>query len=85
VANVPARQPQQSRPASLFVPRSRDFGPFKPLVPFAETDRALFFGRERELNELTEMLSGDRPSALLFGDAGIGKTSLVRAGLVPLM
>lgn len=84
MATVIARQPP-SRSASLLVPRSRDFGPFKPLVPFAETDRALFFGRERETSELAEMLAGDRASALLFGASGIGKTSLVRAGLIPLM
>lgn len=67
------------------MPRSRDFGPFKPLVPFAETDRALFFGREREVADLADLLSGDRASALLYGESGIGKTSLVRAGLVPLL
>ncbi|HXU71428.1 MAG TPA: HEAT repeat domain-containing protein [Polyangia bacterium] len=84
MATVTARQPT-SRSASLLVPRSRDFGPFKPLVPFAETDRALFFGREREVADLAEMLAGERASALLYGEAGIGKTSLVRAGLVPLL
>src|SRR5437879_6869859 len=79
-----ARQPT-SRSASLLVPRSRDFGPFKPLVPFAETERALFFGREREVADLADLLAGERASALLYGEAGIGKTSLVRAGLVPLL
>ncbi|MGZ3440616.1 MAG: ATP-binding protein, partial [Polyangia bacterium] len=84
MATVTARQPP-SRSASLLVPRSRDFGPFKPLVPFAETDRALFFGRERETADLAELLAGDRASALLYGESGIGKTSMVRAGLVPLL
>ncbi|HEY2746694.1 MAG TPA: HEAT repeat domain-containing protein, partial [Polyangia bacterium] len=84
MATVTARQPT-SRSASLLVPRSRDFGPFKPLVPFAETDRALFFGREREVADLAELLAGERASALLYGESGIGKTSLVRAGLVPLL
>jgi hypothetical protein len=83
VATVPVRPTAPRSPSRSLVPRSRDFGPFKPLVPFAETDRALFFGRERELNDLLEMLAGDRASALVFGEAGIGKTSLVRAGLVP--
>lgn len=67
------------------VPRSRDFGPFKPLTPFAETDRALFFGREREVEDLAKMLTGERSSALLFGESGVGKTSLVRAGLIPTL
>lgn len=60
-----------------------DFGPFRPLKPYVEADRSLFFGRERELALLQEKLQGDRPSALLYGEAGIGKTSLVRAGLLP--
>ncbi|HZS36065.1 MAG TPA: HEAT repeat domain-containing protein, partial [Polyangia bacterium] len=60
-----------------------DSGPFRPLRPFTEGDRALFFGRDRELAELGEKLGGDRPLALLFGEAGIGKTSLVRAGVLP--
>ncbi len=84
MATVSARQPS-SRSASLLVPRSRDFGPFKPLVPFTEVNRSLFFGRERELSELTELLAGDRASALLFGEAGVGKTSLVRAGVIPTL
>jgi HEAT repeat protein len=56
-------------------------------VPFNEVDRALFFGREREVSELAEMLSpsSNHASALLFGEVGVGKTSLVRAGLVPLL
>src|SRR5690242_15443053 len=62
-----------------------DFGPFRPLRPYTEADRSLFFGRERELGELVERLSGDRQSALLLGESGIGKTSLVRAGLVPTL
>jgi len=62
-----------------------DFGPFRPLKPYTEADRSLFFGRERELSELVEKLSGDRQSALLLGESGIGKTSLIRAGLIPTL
>src|SRR5258708_3164425 len=79
-----ARQPT-SRSASLLVPRSRDFGPFKPLVPFAEPDRALFFDPERHTTHRADLLAGDRASVLLYGESGIGKASLVRAGLVPLL
>jgi HEAT repeat protein len=60
-----------------------DYGPFRPLTPYTESDRSLFFGREHEVAELAEKLSGDRPSALLLGEAGSGKTSLVRAALLP--
>jgi HEAT repeat protein len=62
-----------------------DFGPFRPLRPYTEADRGLFFGRDREVGELVELLTGDRPSALLLGESGVGKTSLLRAGLVPAL
>jgi len=62
-----------------------DFGPFRPLRPYTEADRGLFFGRDRELGELVELLAGERPSALLLGEAGVGKTSLLRAGLIPAL
>jgi HEAT repeat protein len=59
--------------------------PFRPLVPYTEGDRALFFGRDREVQEIADRLLSDRPSAVLVGEVGVGKTSLVRAGLVPLL
>src|SRR5712692_9071519 len=73
-------RPRQGKTMSL-----RDVGPFRPLRPFGEADRALFFGRERELGELGEKIAGERPSVLLLGESGVGKTSLVRAGLLPLL
>jgi HEAT repeat protein len=59
--------------------------PFRPLVAFTEEDRALFFGRDREVQEIADRLLGDRPSAVLVGEVGVGKTSLVRAGLLPVL
>jgi HEAT repeat protein len=59
--------------------------PFRPLAPYTEGERALFFGRDRELHEITERLLGDKPNAVLVGEVGVGKTSLVRAGLLPAL
>jgi energy-coupling factor transporter ATP-binding protein EcfA2 len=52
------------------------------MVPFAESDAAHFFGREDEIDALASKL---RHQSLLFviGPSGSGKSSLVRAGLVP--
>ncbi len=58
---------------------------FKPLTPFSEAERAQLFGRQREVAELVSLLSGDRQCVLVTGEAGVGKTSLVRAGVMPLM
>ena len=59
--------------------------PFRPLTPYIEGDRTLFFGREREVHELTDRLLGEKSGTVLVGEVGIGKTSLVRAGLLPAL
>jgi len=46
----------------------------------AEADR--FFGRERELDELVDKVR-ERRLVALVADSGTGKSSLVRAGLIP--
>ncbi len=52
--------------------------------PFGPEDAALFFGRKRETEELyLRVLSV--PLLLQFGQSGLGKTSLLQAGLFPLL
>ena len=57
---------------------------FRGLLPFQEADRDRFYGREIETLALFERVA-DRESrfGVLYGDSGCGKTSLVRAGLMP--
>ena len=57
---------------------------FKGLSPFVERDCDVFFGRERESIELTEKILSGGPT-VLFGESGCGKTSLLRAGVTPLL
>jgi DNA-binding SARP family transcriptional activator len=60
--------------------------PFKGLRPFDEVDAADFFGREALIERLVERLAdvarGDGLLTLV-GPSGSGKSSVVRAGLVP--
>lgn len=58
--------------------------PFVGLRPFNEEDAILFFGRSDQVDELLERLHRSRFVAVL-GSSGSGKSSLVRAGLVPAL
>ena len=56
--------------------------PWLGLVSFTEETRAFFFGREQEVAELSRRVQG-KLLTVLFGKSGLGKTSILRAGLVP--
>ncbi|HEX6861234.1 MAG TPA: hypothetical protein VF414_00370, partial [Thermoanaerobaculia bacterium] len=49
---------------------------------FDAADRGLFFGREREVRQLLSLVVARRV-VLLYAPSGAGKTSLLRAGLLP--
>ena len=50
--------------------------------PFESADAALFFGRDRDKTDLLDLVSREQ-LVLLFGKSGYGKSSLVKAGLIP--
>jgi hypothetical protein len=52
--------------------------------PFDEDERDLFFGREGELLELVSLVIAHR-FVLFYGASGAGKTSLLRAGVIPAL
>ncbi|WP_405725458.1 hypothetical protein OG607_20970 [Streptomyces sp. NBC_01537] len=56
--------------------------PYRGLARFEPGDRHLFFGRDRMAEELTGLVQNHR-LAVLFGASGSGKSSLLRAGLIP--
>ena len=58
--------------------------PFKGLAPFETADAARFFGRERIVAELVDRLAGSAFLAVV-GASGSGKSSLLRAGLLPAL
>jgi WD40 repeat protein len=60
-------------------PRSN---PYPGLRPFEAHEAHLFFGRDEQVDELLGRLRGHRFLALV-GTSGCGKSSLVRAGLMP--
>jgi WD40 repeat protein len=58
--------------------------PFPGLRPFGFADHAFFFGRDQQIGELRRKLTRNRFIAVV-GSSGCGKSSLVKAGLLPLL
>lgn len=56
--------------------------PWPGLVSFTEADHSFFFGREREVTELARMIRQE-PVTVFFGKSGLGKSSILRAGVSP--
>ncbi len=56
--------------------------PWPGLRAFNEGDREFFFGRKRETSELFDLVQRV-PVVVLYGQSGLGKTSLLQAGLLP--
>ena len=67
----PVPAPARSLPAS----------PYKGLTPYGDEDADFFFGRERESQIIVANLLASRLT-LLYGESGVGKTSVLRAGVV---
>jgi WD40 repeat protein/DNA-binding SARP family transcriptional activator len=59
--------------------------PFKGLQYFDEADADLFFGRELLTAKLIEHLRKSNFLAVIVGASGSGKSSIVRAGLIPAL
>ena len=65
-------------------PRTAARNPYRGLEPFQEADAQDFHGREALVAEMVEVLSEHRLLTVV-GPSGIGKSSVVRAGLVPTL
>ncbi|MEU3856638.1 hypothetical protein AB0F03_04545 [Streptomyces sp. NPDC028722] len=64
------------------VPAGQPRGPYVGLAAFRTEDADLFFGRERLVEDLLVTLARRRAVAVV-GASGAGKSSLLRAGLLP--
>ena len=58
--------------------------PYPGLNPFKEKDAPIFFGRSKELKELGKMIQEKKTHVILFfGTSGVGKSSILHAGIKP--
>lgn len=56
--------------------------PWPGLIPYTEADQSFFFGRSQEIESLLVRVKRKR-AAVLFAASGVGKSSLLEAGLYP--
>ncbi len=77
-------------PEAFEIDRALRPAPFPGLASFADddADAALFFGRSREIAETLEELRAmravsDRRVLMILGASGAGKSSLLKAGIIP--
>ncbi|MFT7578487.1 MAG: hypothetical protein ACI9MR_000145 [Myxococcota bacterium] len=61
-----------------------DQGPYPGLVAFREADANRFFGRQQDVMRAVALLQ-DHPLVAVVGPSGVGKSSLVRAGVFPAL
>jgi hypothetical protein len=65
-------------------PEVQERNPYVGPRPFERQDRGLFFGRDREASEVLSLVIAHR-MLLIYAQSGAGKTSLINAGLIPLL
>lgn len=78
----PDAEPAAPSPAADSTSTVDARNPWLGLASFTEETRSFFFGREEEVAELARRVQR-KLLTILFGKSGLGKTSILRAGLVP--
>lgn len=82
------RQDPELLPVAVEPPEAPRRNPYKGLRPFGEADAADFFGRdavvERLVARMSEIIDAGRILTLV-GPSGSGKSSVVRAGMIPAL
>ncbi len=73
---------KSARDGSAGLPNDLGIYPYPGLRSFRPNEADLFFGRDSQINELRDLLA-DHNIIVVLGGSGSGKSSLVRAGLVP--
>ena len=63
--------------------KAPDICPYRGVDVFTEKDGAIFKGREEAVAELVQSLQQDEQFLAIIGPSGSGKSSVIRAGLLP--
>ncbi len=81
--SFPMVTPQTRLPEESSVPAISKY-PYKLLDYYRSEDAAIFYGRHREIQQLSSLIHY-HSLVLLYGTSGTGKTSLLLAGVQPLL
>ena len=73
---------QSARDADGLRPAALEVCPYPGLRSFRPIEADLFYGRDSQIRDLRDLL-GKHNIIVVLGGSGSGKSSLVRAGLVP--
>jgi hypothetical protein len=63
---------------------NEDASPYVGLAAFQESDAGRFFGRSRDIARVVARVQ-ERPLVAIAGPSGVGKSSFVRAGVIPAL
>ncbi len=85
LAEAVLQQRDNIQPSAFLRDIANDDAPFKGLLAFEEADEEIFFGREALTAELVARVHGPEITNFLaiVGASGSGKSSVVRAGMIP--
>jgi hypothetical protein len=61
-----------------------EHSPYLGLDPFGEAERRYFFGRDRDIQTIVANVFAARVT-VLYGPSGVGKTSVLSAGVIPAL
>ncbi|MCC6622321.1 MAG: protein kinase [Deltaproteobacteria bacterium] len=75
---------QRGRAAAASSQFNVEASPYAGLSSFQEEDAGRFFGRNREVAAMSQRLR-ERPLMAVVGPSGVGKSSFLRAGVVPAL
>ncbi|HEY5877229.1 MAG TPA: BTAD domain-containing putative transcriptional regulator, partial [Ilumatobacteraceae bacterium] len=81
IAELRAALAVPAAPPADFMPTRN---PYRGLEPFEQADAADFYGRDRAVAEMLSIVERER-LLVVVGPSGIGKSSAVKAGLVPAL